>query len=185
LLETIESSADRLHTLVTNLLDASRIRSGLTSTDCEPTRLEDSVAEIVAALTATERARVSLEINQPLPEVEADPVLLQRVLANLVDNALRHTSPTTLVRIVGRSDGSRVLVEVVDHGPGIPQAQLGAVFTPLQHLDDRTRTGLGLGLAIARGFTEAMHGTLTARPTPGGGLTMQVALHAAPEGPPF
>ena len=181
LLETIETSADRLHSLVTNLLDASRVRSGLTRTHCEPTRLEESLAQIVAALTPPEQARVSLEIHGPLPDVEADPVLLERVGANLVDNALRHTPPTSPVTIVGRSEGGGVFVEVVDHGPGIPTAELGSVFTPLQHLDDRSQTGLGLGLAIARGFTEAMHGSLTARPTPGGGLTMEVALRAARE----
>jgi K+-sensing histidine kinase KdpD len=184
LLETIETSADRLHTLVTNLLDASRVRSGLTSTHVEPTPVEDSLVQIVTALPPTERARVSLDIHQPLSHAVADPVLLERVMANLLDNALRHTPAMSPVSIVGRSRGGSILLEVVDHGPGIPAAQLESVFTPLQRLDDRAQSGLGLGLAIARGFTEAMHGTLIARPTPGGGLTMRIALPAASEDRP-
>jgi two-component system sensor histidine kinase KdpD len=116
--------------------------------------------------------------------VPADAGLLERVVANLVDNARRHTPSGTTVTVVGRESRERVEVSVVDHGPGVPAADWPRMFVPFQRLDDRGG-GLGLGLAIAHGFADAMGATLTPSTTPGGGLTMTVSLRrAAPAGRP-
>jgi two-component system sensor histidine kinase KdpD len=114
--------------------------------------------------------------------VAADAGLLERVIANLVENALRHTPPDQPVRLAASAIGNVVEVRVIDRGPGIPADDRSQVFAPFQRLDDHGAsggTGVGLGLAIARGFVEAMHGTVTLDDTPGGGLTATVGLPIA------
>ena len=113
-----------------------------------------------------------------LPEVLADPGLLERVIANLVDNALRHGRGSA-VTVRGSAHANRVELRIVDAGPGVPRGQSDRLFAPFQRLGDRQPGGLGLGLSVARGFTEAMGGTLTADDTPGGGLTIAVSLPSA------
>lgn len=168
LLATIEESADRLEGLVANLLDASRLQAGALSVALAPVGLDEVAAAAVAGLTGRERVR--LEVSESLPPVLADAGLLERVVANLVENALRHDPGQVLV-----SAGPRRL-QVVDHGPGI--ADVSGAFTPFQRLGDRTPGGVGLGLAVAKGFVEAMGGTITPSTTEGGGLTMTVRLPA-------
>jgi two-component system, OmpR family, sensor histidine kinase KdpD len=117
-----------------------------------------------------------------LPAVLADAGLLERVLANLVDNALRYAT-TRPVRVAASTHGTTAEIRVVDHGPGIPTGDRDAVFEPFQRRDDHATgnsAGVGLGLAIARSFTAAMHGTLTLDDTPGGGLTAVIALPVSP-----
>ena len=127
---------------------------------------------------------VVVDVPDDLPVVLADPGLLERVVANLVGNALRHCPPGTPPLVTGSSLGERVELRVIDRGPGIPAADLDRVFTPFQRLGDTDNTtGVGLGLALSRGLTEAMGGTLTPEETPGGGLTLVVSLTAAPQGP--
>jgi two-component system, OmpR family, sensor histidine kinase KdpD len=127
--------------------------------------------------------QVVAEVPDDLPFVLADPGLLERVIANLVGNALRYCPPATPPVVTGSSLGDRVELRVIDRGPGIPSADLDRVFTPFQRLGDTDNTtGVGLGLALSRGLTEAMGGTLTTEETPGGGLTMVVSLTAAPLG---
>jgi two-component system sensor histidine kinase KdpD len=110
----------------------------------------------------------------------ADPGLLERVVANLLANALTASPPDRPVRIEGRAlTGDRLALRVVDHGPGLPADDRERVFAPFQRLHDHGGAGLGLGLAIARGFTEAMAGTLTPSDTPGGGLTMTISIPVA------
>jgi K+-sensing histidine kinase KdpD len=167
-LATIEESADELDAVVANLLDMSRLRAGVLSVSVLPTAVEEVVGRAVRG------ADVTLDVPDGLPLVAADPGLLERVLANLVANARRHAAGSA-VRVEARRAGDRVALAVVDAGPGIDPAQHERVFAPFQRLDDR-RTGIGLGLAIARGFTTAMGGTLEPAPTPGGGLTMTIAL---------
>jgi two-component system sensor histidine kinase KdpD len=112
--------------------------------------------------------------------VQADPGLLERVIANLVANADRANPPDQSIRIQARLIDDRLELAVADHGPGIPTTERERVFAPFQRLGDYTIDGgLGLGLAIARGFTEAMGGTITPTNTPGGGLTMVVTLPVA------
>lgn len=177
LLQTIEESTDRLQGLVANLLDASRLQAGVVSPDPEPVTLEEIVGR--ALLTIADPGRVHLQLPDDIPEVLADVGLAERVLANLLDNALRHSPSGLLVTVKGCRRGTQILCEVIDHGPGVPQHLWQEVFAPFQRLGDRRPGGVGLGLAVARGFTEAMGGSLQPHTTPGGGLTMRLLLPAA------
>jgi K+-sensing histidine kinase KdpD len=177
LLATIEESTDRLTDLITNVLDLSRLQTGSLSVAVEPVRLDGSVAAALIGLSGVERV-VDLVPDEG-PPVLADAGLLDRVIANVVDNALRFSAPAGLVELTATYDGADVRLSVADHGPGVPPDRWLRMFVPFQRLDDRSPDGLGLGLAIARGFTEAMHGTLEPSPTPGGGLTMTLTLPVA------
>lgn len=181
LLDTIDTCADRLEALVANLLDASRLQAGALSVHLQTTRLPDVVAAVVAAVPSHLRARVTVELPPLLPDVSADPGLLERVLANLLDNALRH-APESPVLLRASAQAQRVTCDVVDHGLGVSPGQRDQLFAPFQRLDDRSPTGVGLGLAVARGFTEVMHGNLEPQTTPGGGLTMHLTLPSASAG---
>ena len=125
---------------------------------------------------------------ESLPDVSADPALLTTALANLVGNALRHASGACPPRITAGEilhDGTpRVAIRIIDRGPGIRPADRELVFQPFQRLVDHQAdgTGVGLGLAIARGFVDSMGGELTLDDTPGGGVTMVVELPLAPPG---
>jgi len=178
LLETIEVSADRMADLVENLLAMSRLRAGALSVHLRPVALDEVVA---AALTHSPPMRVTVGVPDDLPLAQADPGLLERVVANLVTNAYQAAPAGTPILITGRPTGDGLELSIADHGPGLADADRERMFAPFQRLGDHTADGgLGLGLAIARGFTEAMNGTLTASDTPGGGLTMTVTLPAAP-----
>jgi two-component system sensor histidine kinase KdpD len=173
LLATIDESTDRLGDLVENLLAMSRLQAGVLSVDARPV----AVDEIVARALLHAGANVMTSIDDALPLVLADPGLLERVVANLVDNAIRASDRVT---VRASASPSTVDVQVVDRGDGIPAGDRDRIFAPFQRLDDRTAGGgLGLGLAIVRGFTEAMGGTVVPSDTPGGGLTMTVTLPRA------
>jgi two-component system sensor histidine kinase KdpD len=176
LLETIEQSTDRLQSLVANLLDASRLEAGVVSQAAEPVTLEEIVGR--ALLTVEHADRVHVQIPEDLPEVLADVGLAERVLANLLDNAIRHSPAGLFVTVTGCSRGQQVLCEVIDHGPGVARHLWQDVFAPFQRFGDQRPAGVGLGLAVARGFAEAMGGSLQPDSTPGGGLTMRLALPA-------
>jgi two-component system, OmpR family, sensor histidine kinase KdpD len=123
---------------------------------------------------------VRLAIPDTLPEVLADPGLLERVVANLVANAVRHAPPGKPPSVTASALNGQVQLRVVDRGPGIAEADRERVFLPFQRRGDRDgAAGVGLGLALSRGLTEAMGGTLVPEETPGGGLTMVVTLPAA------
>jgi two-component system sensor histidine kinase KdpD len=128
-----------------------------------------------------QRVHVDLtSVAEPLPTVLADPGLLERVLANLLANALQH-APSADVRVSVAERAGRVSIRVADTGPGLPRGGVDRVFEPFQRLGDRDNsTGVGLGLAVVKGFTEAMGGTVTAEDTPGGGLTMVLELPSSP-----
>ena len=178
LLATADESADRLDALLANLLDLSRLQAGALSVRVEPTHLE----EVLARATLGADREVGLDVPDGLPPVCADAGLLERVVANLVANAVRHAPSHRPVRVGARLDGDHVRVEVVDHGPGVPEERWDEMFRPFQRLDDRTPGGVGVGLAVARGFTEAMGGAIRPATTPGGGLTMLVDLPLADAG---
>jgi two-component system sensor histidine kinase KdpD len=179
LVATIDESADRLADLVENLLDMSRLQAGAVSPAPGPTDLPAVVHRALSWLDAPERARVELGWPVDLPPVLADPGLLERVVANLVSNAMRH-APSGPVTVTAGALGDRLELRVVDRGPGVPLADRERVFAPFQRLGDTpSGQGVGLGLAVARGLTEAMDGTLTAEDTPGGGLTMVLTLRSA------
>ncbi|MFC5994458.1 DUF4118 domain-containing protein [Pseudonocardia hispaniensis] len=177
---TVEESADRLTRLVANLLDSSRLATGAVVADLRPVGYDEIAAQALAGVD--EARRVTLDIDERLPEVLADTGLLERVIANLVDNAIRHGAGAP-VALRASALADRVELRVVDSGPGIPAGGADRLFAPFQRLGDRDGSGLGLGLSVARGFTEAMGGTLTAEDTPGGGLTIVISLPAfAPAG---
>jgi two-component system, OmpR family, sensor histidine kinase KdpD len=169
---------------VANLLDSSRIATGAVVPRVEPVGYDEVVA---LALRGVEGAdRVAIEIADGVPDVLADPGLLERVVANLVDNALRHGRGAP-VAVRASTYADRVELRVVDTGPGVDRSRMDRLFAPFQRLGDREQSGLGLGLSVAHGFTEAMGGTLTAEDTPGGGLTTVISLPAArhPAGVPL
>ncbi|MGC3994933.1 MAG: DUF4118 domain-containing protein [Propionicimonas sp.] len=175
LLETIEEHARRLNDIIANLLDASRLRAGALVVHPRPTAL----LEVLAGVVRLGEGRVELAIPEDLPLIRADAGLLERVLSNLVANADRLLPEGEKVLVSAEPEDGHVAVRVVDHGPGVSPERFAEIFAPFQHFGDRATTGVGLGLAIARGFTEAMGGTLTPSETPGGGLTMTVTLEVA------
>ena len=176
LLATADESLDRLAALVANLLDMSRLQAGALGVTPADVGLEDVVPRALDELGEPGR-RVAVRLPEDLAAVRADPGLLDRVLVNVVGNALRYSPADRPPEITGRAADGTVELRVVDHGPGIPAADHDRVFQAFQRLGDRdNETGVGLGLALSRGLTEAMGGTLTPEETPGGGLTMIIAL---------
>jgi two-component system sensor histidine kinase KdpD len=182
LLLTADESLDRLTHLVDNLLDMSRLQAGALSVIRRPVALDEVVPLVLDQLGPAGR-RVVIDVPDDLPVVLADPGLLERVIANLLGNAIRYSPPEAPPRVTGSSLGERVELRVIDRGPGIPPTYLERVFAPFQRLGDTDNTtGVGLGLALSRGLTESMGGTLKPEESPGGGLTMVVSLKAAAEG---
>ncbi|RNI21443.1 ATP-binding protein [Flexivirga caeni] len=183
LLETVEDATDRLDGLIENLLDMSRIQSGNITARTDDVLVADLVAHTLRSVSAPDRVHVWL----PDPQVSclADPGLAERVLANLVENSLRYSPGRQEVVISAERLGCWVEVRVVDRGPGVPESQRTGIFAPFQRYGDSPRgNGVGLGLAVAKGLTEAMDGTLDAEDTPGGGLTMCVRLPVVPPADP-
>jgi two-component system sensor histidine kinase KdpD len=182
LLGTIEDSTDRLEAVVGNLLDASRLQAGALSVQLEAVALDEMVAGALLALPEQEADEVEVDVPEDLPAVRADPGLLQRVLANVLDNSLKHGASDEPVEIVAHAGATSAKLEIIDHGGGIDEEQRGRMFEPFQRLDDRGPDGVGLGLSVARGFVEAMDGAMVADNTPGGGLTMRIRLQVASAG---
>jgi two-component system sensor histidine kinase KdpD len=179
LLANIEQNADRLDALVGNLLDMSRLQAG----SLEPFLRATAVDEVapVALRGLDDADHLLIVVPDDLPLVRADPGLLERVLANLFSNALRHSPSGLRPMLRAREDGDRVVLDVVDHGTGVPAGLKERIFEPFARLDERS-PGVGLGLAVAKGFAEAMGGTIVAVDTPGGGLTVRVTLPALVSG---
>ena len=177
LLATVEESIDQLTALVGNLLDSSRLAAGVVRPELRRVYLEEAVQRALLGISRGTTGfgrdaldRVKVEVGDAV--VMADSGLLERVLANLIDNALRY-APDSPVRVNAGRVGDRVLITVVDEGPGIPRGAEEQLFAPFQRLGDHDNsTGVGLGLSVARGFVEAMGGTIAATDTPGGGLTV-------------
>ena len=180
LLATADSALDRLTDLVTNLLDLSRLQAGVLPVLAAPVGLDDVVSRALDHAVAP-GAAIEVAVPEDLPEVSADAGLLERVIANLVQNALRYAPEGTNVRLAGSAHAGRVELRVIDRGPGIARVDSDAVFAAFQRRDDSPSSGagVGLGLAIARGFAEAMGGTVTSEETPGGGATLVVSLAQA------
>ncbi|MCA1823215.1 MAG: ATP-binding protein [Mycobacteriales bacterium] len=178
LLETISESTDRLNALVGNLLDMSRLQAGAVNVLRRPVGLDEIVPGAVAGLVGEND--LAVEVPETLPQVDADPGLLERAIANLVTNAIAFAPAGLPPRVTATASADRVELRVVDHGPGVPAESRQRIFEPFQRLGDRgSGSGVGLGLAVARGFVEVMGGSLTPEETPGGGLTMVVSLPRA------
>ena len=183
LLEIADQSLTRLTHLVEDLLDMSRLQAGALRPRLIPIDVLDVLAPALESLSGgAERVHIEPPAADT-PPILADGPLLERVVANLVTNAIKHTDSPVYVRTEpGEPDGNSRVVRILvsDHGPGIPSSARDLVFRPFQRLGDRDNTtGVGLGLALARGLAESMGGTLTPQDTPGGGLTMVLSLPAA------
>ncbi|KUL36380.1 histidine kinase [Streptomyces sp. NRRL F-4489] len=178
LLAGIEAGADRLDHLVGNLLDMSRLQTGTVT----PLIREIDLDEVVPmALGGVPEGSVTLDIPEELPMVAVDPGLLERSVANLVENAVKYSPEGEPVLVAASALGDRVELRIADRGPGVPDSAKDRIFEPFQRYGDVPRgAGVGLGLAVARGFAEAIGGTLAAEDTPGGGMTMVLTLPAAP-----
>lgn len=173
LLETIEEATDRLTALVTNLLDMSRIHAGAVTVAPSHVNLARAVGDALADL---DPGRFAVHVD-PTLEVLADPGLLERVLANICENALKYTPEGTPVLIDSALRNGRATVRIADTGPGVPEGDHERLFVAFQRLGDvPQKDGVGLGLAVARGLTVAMGGTITTDTTPGGGLTFVLDL---------
>ncbi len=183
LLATIEESVDALTALVGNLLDSSRLAAGVVRPELRPVYLEETVQRALLGISRGTTGfgrvgldRVKVEVGDSV--ALADGGLLERVLANLIDNALRYAADGP-IRVTAGRVGDRVLIAVVDEGPGVARGTEDALFAPFQRLGDLdTSSGVGLGLSVAKGFVEAMGGTISATDTPGGGLTVEIELGA-------
>ena len=178
-LVTIAEETDRLNALVGNLLDMSRLQSD--ALEIMPSRvgLEEVLPAALHSLAVADDT-VQLDVPETLPRVLADPGLLERALANLIDNAVRFSPAGRPARVTAGAVDGYVDVRVVDRGPGVPAEDRARLFVPFQRLGDSSQDeGVGLGMAVARGFIEAMGGVIEIEETPGGGLTVVARLRAA------
>ncbi|TDU04212.1 two-component system sensor histidine kinase KdpD [Streptomyces sp. 846.5] len=183
LLASAEESLGKLNRLVDNLLDMSRLQAGVLPMDLQPTALEDVLSAAVDSLADGRPPNLRVQGLEEAPAVLADGPLLERVVANLVANALRHGGDAPVL-VTASALAGQVEFRVVDHGPGLPEDDRERVFLPFQRLGDTDNgSGVGLGLALSRGLTEAMGGTLVPEDTPGGGLTMVLSLPAPAAAP--
>jgi two-component system, OmpR family, sensor histidine kinase KdpD len=179
LLAAAEESLDLLAHLATSLLDVSRLQAGARAVFPRPAHVGEIVAAALEALGSQPKP-VLADIPSGLPEVVADPAIVERVIVNLAGNALRYSPAAAPPLLTARAAGNRVELRVVDHGPGIPVADRNRVFQPFRRLGALgDSSGVGLGLAVARGLAETMGGTVEPEDTPGGGLTMVLTLPAA------
>jgi len=164
--------------VIANLLDMSRVEAGALDVTLGPVSVDEVVASALAN-TSGPTGQITLDEADPMLGAIADSGLLERVVSNLVSNALRHAPSDGDVRIETSAVGDRAVIRVVDRGPGIPAAVRDTMFDPFQRLSDHGTTGVGLGLAVAKGFMESMAGELVLDDTPGGGLTVTLSLPVA------
>lgn len=175
---TIDHETDRLTYLVANLLDMSRLATGAVSVRQLAVGIDELVLAAVSSLgDRVEPGRVEIDVDEGLPSVATDPSLVERAIANVVDNALAWSPRGVPVRVEASSSDGEVQLRVVDHGPGIPIADRERVFLPFQRRGDRSNAaGVGLGLAVARGLVDAVGGHLDVEETAGGGTTMVITM---------
>lgn len=180
-LQTVEEETDRLDRLVGNLLDASRLQIGTLAVDLRAAMLSDVAAAALRSLNSPS-GEVEVCIASDTPPVRCDARLLERSVANVVANAIRHSPAGEPARIESAVVGEHVHLRILDRGPGIAATERHKVLAPFQRLGDQhTTDGVGLGLSIAQGFVDAMAGTFTLDDTPGGGLTVTIILPTALE----
>jgi two-component system sensor histidine kinase KdpD len=185
LLAAADESLDLLIDLVASLLDVSRLQAGALPVFARPADLGEIIVRSLAAMGPRARA-AEVSVPRELPQVMVDPLILERVIANVTANALRYSPGGSPPLLTACTRADRVDLRVIDHGPGVPQADRDRMFVPFQRLGGvdgaigvDSAVGVGLGLTVARGLAEAMHGTLEPEETPGGGLTMVISLPVA------
>ncbi len=175
LLHTVDNEADRLNGMLENLLDMGRIESGSVQVMRVPTQVAEVVTSAVEAL-GPRRAEVVVDVPDDLPPISTDPGLLERAIANLLDNGLVHAGGKGL-RVEAGTVAGRIDIRVVDRGPGIPREDRERILEPFERVGEPGgQAGVGLGLAVARGFVDAIGGDLDLEDTPGGGATWIVRL---------
>ena len=175
-----DQEIDRLVLIVENLLDAGRLQAGVLRVDLGDTDLPSLVDRVITLVPEDDRTRVANHIGDETPNVNADRALLERVVANLVSNALNADTDHVIVIAADQREDGRIELDVIDHGPGLSEAQREAAFRPFHRFEDRgASSGIGLGLPICAGFCEAMGAELDLDATPGGGLTARVVLEPA------
>lgn len=178
-LATIRDETERLDRLVGRLLDASRVQTGAVHVFFREVSLEEVVNAAIAGLGPV-ASEVQVDVPETLPHVQTDPTLLERVVANLVENAVKWSDPASPVVVSAGEVRGRIDLRIADRGPGIPHDRRVDVFQPFQRLSDSpTREGVGLGLAVSRGFLDAMGNELLIEDTPGGGTTMVIGMKPA------
>jgi two-component system sensor histidine kinase KdpD len=175
-LETILEETERLNRLVSQLLDASRVQAGAIPVSLSDVSLDEVVQTAVGSLRPN-RNRVEMNVPDAIL-VRVDGALLERSIANVVENAMNWSPSDSRVLVTAQAAGGKVLLRVSDRGPGIPDHLREAIFQPFQRTGDAPRGGVGLGLAVARGFVEAMGGELTVDERAGSGTTMLITLVA-------
>ena len=179
LLATADESLNQLTQLLASLLDVSRLQAGVLPVFPRPADLEEIIARCLGGIGPQARA-VRVRLPPGLPRAMVDPPIMERVIANLTANALRYSPSGSPPLLTASARGGRVILSVVDRGPGVPEADRDRIFAAFQRLGDaRSTIGVGLGLTVSRGLTEAMGGTLDPQATPGGGLTMAISVPAA------
>ena len=157
----------------------SRLQAGALPVFPRSADLREIIARSLSGIGPQART-VMVRIPPGLPPVMADPPIMERVIANVTANALRYSPAGSPPLLAASACGGTVVLRVIDHGPGVPEADRDRIFAAFQRLGDTgSTTGVGLGLTVSRGLTEAMHGTLEPHETPGGGLTMAISVPAA------
>jgi two-component system sensor histidine kinase KdpD len=178
-LEMIDEETDRLNALVGNLLDMSRLQTGALEISAGPVGLDEVVPAALSSVGVADGA-IRIDLPDELPRVRADRGLLERALANVISNAVRYSPPGSPASLSAGVAGGLVDVRIADRGPGVARAERDRLFQPFQRLGDSgSSDGVGLGLAVAKGFVEAMGGEIEADDTPGGGLTIVTRLQVA------
>jgi two-component system sensor histidine kinase KdpD len=179
LLATADESLGQLSHLLASLLDVSRLQAGVLPVFPRPASLAEIIAAALGCIGPQARA-VIVRIPPGLPRIMVDPPLLERVIANVAANALRYSPSGSPPLLSASARGARVILRVIDYGPGVPEADRDRIFSAFQRLgDDGSAIGVGLGLTLSRGLAEAMHGTLEPEETSGGGLTMAISVPVA------
>jgi two-component system sensor histidine kinase KdpD len=183
LLSTIREEAERMDRFIGNLLDMSRLEAGVLGVKPEVVQVQELVASAIKRLSRRlSEHRVDVELPESLPLVSVDPLLLEQALVNLLDNAAKYAPSSSVIRVRGTVETSRVVLTIEDEGIGIPAEDLPHIFDKFYRAKaaDRRIAGTGLGLAVARGFVEAFGGTLDAANRPrGGGAVLTVSLPIA------
>jgi two-component system sensor histidine kinase KdpD len=179
--QAIDTEAERMGRLIRNLLDLSRIEGGALKPELEPCDLDDLLAQVVKRAGAATTKHVLVELPDSLPPVLADQLYLSQVLANLLENAIRHGGDTIRVRASRRPDGL-VETSVEDDGPGVPKAALPHLFEKFYQVGppgEGRRRGMGIGMTVVEGLTRAMGGEVEAGRSELGGLRVEVRLRPA------